>query len=58
MEYHRERGKCYCEMKNFNMALLEYRQMLRIDPDNETNLIIFREALFESGLLNEYIEGR
>jgi len=45
-------------MNEFDRAISDYKQVLRLEPQNEDSWSFWMSTLLEAGRLNEAIEGK
>lgn len=57
MRYYRQRADCYWEMHDVDRAISDYRQIVRIDPNNKENNMCLIQALFDARRYDEVIDG-
>jgi len=51
------RGKCYSKIKNFHMAIKDFRQVVQMEPDNEDDRLNLIQVLGDDDQYDEAIEG-
>ena len=53
---YKNRGNMHLQMGNLDLAIADFRTVLRINPQDSENLMFLNQMLIKSGRLNDLIE--